>query len=58
MGSLRLMILYCSRSRIQDMLGDLKFGHLTFIVIMGILVRDLFPDPDIVCQFLNENQWQ
>ena len=57
-GSLRLMILYCSRSRIQDMLGDLKFGHLTFIMIMGILVRDLFPDPDIVCQFLNENQWQ
>ena len=38
-------------------LGDLKFGHLTFIVLMGILVRDLFPDPDIVCQFLNGNQW-
>ena len=26
-------------------LGDLKFGHLTFIVLTGILVRDLFPDP-------------
>ena len=37
--------------------GDLKFGHLTFIVLTGILVRDLFPDPDIVCQFLNGNQW-
>ena len=33
-------------------LGD-KFGHLTFIVLTGILVRDLFPDPDVVCQFLN-----
>ena len=38
-------------------LGDLKFGHLTFIVLTGILVRDLFPDPDVVCQFLNGNQW-
>ena len=24
---------------------------------MGDLVRDLFPDPDIVCQFLNGNKW-
>ena len=38
-------------------LGDLKFGHLTYIVLTGTLVRDLFPDPDIVCQFLNGNQW-
>ena len=38
-------------------LGDLKFGHLTFIVLTGILLRDLFPDPDIVCQFLKGNQW-
>ena len=37
-------------------LGDLKFGHLTFIVLTGILVRDLFPDPDVVCQFLSGNQ--
>ena len=36
-------------------LGDLKFGHLTFIVLRWILVRDLFPDPDIVCQFLKGN---
>ena len=39
-------------------LGDLKFGHLTFIVLSGILQRNLFPDPDIVCQFLIGNQWQ
>ena len=37
-------------------LGDLKFGHLTFIVLTGILVRDIFPDPDVVCQFLKGNQ--
>ena len=38
-------------------LGDLKFGHLTYIVLTGILVRDIFPDPDVVCQFLKGNQW-
>ena len=37
-------------------LGDFKFGHLTFIVLTGILVRDIFLDPDIVCQFLKGNQ--
>ena len=37
-------------------LGDLKFGHLTY-VLTGILVRDLFPDQDIVCHILNGNQW-
>ena len=37
-------------------LGDLKFGHLTFIVLMGTLLRDIFPDPDVVCQFLKGNQ--
>ena len=37
-------------------MGNLKFGHLTFIMFMGILVRDLFLDPDVVCQFLKGNQ--
>ena len=37
-------------------LGDLKFGHLTFIVLTGILLHDLYPDPDVVCQFLNGDQ--
>ena len=39
-------------------LGDLKFGHLTFIVLTGILICDLYPDPDVVCQFLNGDQLQ
>ena len=37
-------------------LGDLKFGHLTYIVLTGILLRDLYPDPDVVCKFLNAGQ--
>ena len=37
-------------------LGDLKFGHLTYILLTGILLRDLYPDPDVVCRFLNGNQ--
>ena len=37
-------------------LGDLKFGHLPFIVLTGILIHDLFPDPNVVCQFLNGDQ--
>ena len=28
-------------------LGDLKFGQLTYIVLKGILLRDLYPDPDV-----------
>ena len=37
-------------------LGDLKFGHLTYIVLTGILLPDLHPDPDVVCKFLNTDQ--
>ena len=38
-------------------LGDLKFGHLTYIVLTGILLRDLYADPDVVCKFMNGDQW-
>ena len=37
-------------------MGDLKFGHLTYIVLKGILLPDLYPDPDVVCKFLNADQ--
>ena len=37
-------------------LGDLKFGHLTYIVLTGILLRDLYPDPDVDSKFLNADQ--
>ena len=39
-------------------LGDLKFSHLTYIVLTGILLRDLYPDPDVVCKFLSTDQWR
>ena len=37
--------------------GNLKFGYLTYIVLKGILLQDLYPDPDVVCKFLNADQW-
>ena len=37
-------------------LSDLKLGYLCFVVLAGILLRDLFPDPDIVCQFIASDQ--
>ena len=27
-------------------LGDCQFGHMTFVVLSSILLRDIFPDPD------------
>ena len=33
-------------------LGDLRFGFMTYNVLAAILIRDLFPDPDIVLKFL------
>ena len=32
-------------------LGDIKFGHLASTLFLTILLRDLFPDPDIVLSF-------
>ena len=29
-------------------LGDLKMGHMCYVTLMSILLRDLFPDPDIL----------
>ena len=37
-------------------LGDLRFGH-TYITLAGILMADLFPDPDICCKFLSMFQF-
>ena len=33
-------------------LGDLKFGHMTYSILAAVLIRDVFPDPDILCKFL------
>ena len=39
-------------------IGDCRFGFMTYNVLAGIIMRDLFPDPDIVCRFLECNQKQ
>ena len=33
-------------------IGDIRFGHITYQVIAGILLRDVFPDPEITCTLL------
>ena len=33
-------------------LGDLRFGFMTYNVFAVALIRDLFPDPDIILKFL------
>ena len=30
-------------------LGDIKFGFITYNVLAGLLLRDIFPDPDALC---------
>ena len=34
-------------------LGDLPFGHVAYSVLSSVLIRDVFPDPDIVNRYLN-----
>ena len=33
-------------------LGDVKFGHQAIVLFLTILLRDFFPDPDVVLSFL------
>ena len=37
-------------------LGDIKFGFITYNVLAGLLLRDLFPDPDVLCKYLECTQ--
>ena len=37
-------------------LGDIKFGFITYNILAGILLRDLFPDPDVLCKYLDCTQ--
>ena len=32
-------------------LSDLKFGFMTYVVLSAVLLRDLFPDPEVFCHF-------
>ena len=33
-------------------IGDIRFGYICYSVLAGIMLRDLFPEPDIVCKTL------
>ena len=37
-------------------LGDIQFGFMTYNVLAGLLMRDVFPDPDVLCKYLKSNQ--
>ena len=32
-------------------LGDIKMGHMTYLVLSAVVLRDFIPDPDIVCTY-------
>ena len=37
-------------------IGDIRFGFICYNVLAGIMIRDLFPEPDIVCKSLKMEQ--
>ena len=37
-------------------LGDIKFDFIVYNVLAGVLLRDVFPDPDILCRYLDCTQ--
>ena len=37
-------------------LGDIKFGFITYNVLTGLLLRNLFPDPNVLCRYLDKHE--
>ena len=37
-------------------IGDIWFGYIFYSVLAGIILRNLFPEPDIVCRTLKREQ--
>ena len=37
-------------------LGDIKFGFISYNVLAGLLLRDMFPDLDVLCWYLETDQ--
>ena len=37
-------------------IGDIRFGFICYNVLASIMIRDLFPEPDIVCKTLKTEQ--
>ena len=39
-------------------IADIMFGHMCYNILSTIIVRDVFPDPEITCKFFNvSDQW-
>ena len=39
-------------------IADILFGHMCYSILATILLRDVFPDPEITCKFFNvPDQW-
>ena len=39
-------------------IGDIQFGYIFYSVLAGIILRDLFPQPDIGCKTLKTEQYR
>ena len=37
-------------------IGDIRFGYICYSVLAGLILRDLFPEPEIVCKTLKTEQ--
>ena len=37
-------------------IGDIRFGFICYNVLAGIMIRDLFPNPEIICKTLKTEQ--
>ena len=37
-------------------LGDIQFGFMTYNILSGLMLRDVFPDPEVLCRYLKCNQ--
>ena len=33
-------------------IGDIRFGYIYYSILAGIMMRDMFPEPEIVCKIL------
>ena len=39
-------------------IGDIRFGHMAYCILAGILLKDVFPDPELICSFLGCFQFE
>ena len=37
-------------------LGDIQFGFMTYNILAGLLLRDVFPDPEVLCKYMKCDQ--